>query len=252
MLVDTHCHLDEFDDPAAVLREAAEAGVSRVVAVSQDAVSMEAVLRLRRSYPDAVVTALGLHPVRVVEQSAEQIEGALAFLADNLADADVLGEVGLDHKWAGTEEQKLLQDEILARQLELAAACGKPVNLHSRRCPRQVMERAVCFHRDTGLNAQLHWFTQSKKLIGTCNDAGIFVSVGPSVLDQPDALSAAAAVADDLLLLETDAPVPIGGRPGHPARTRQVAEKLAGTKGVSFQEVAAVTSANFFRYIGAG
>ena len=252
MLVDTHCHLDQIDDPAAVLREAAAAGVSRVVAVSEDAASMEAVLRLRRSHPDAVVTALGLHPARVVEQSGEQIEGALAYLADNLADADVLGEVGLDYKWAGTEEQKLWQDEILARQLELAAACGKPVNLHSRRCPRQVMERAVSFHRDTGLNAQLHWFTQSKKLIEICNDADIFVSVGPSVLVQPDALSVAAAVADDLLLLETDAPVPIGGQPGHPAHTRQVAEKLAGIKGISFQEVAAVTSANFSRYIGAG
>ena len=36
MLVDTHCHLDQFDDPAAVLREAGAHGVSRVVAMSQD------------------------------------------------------------------------------------------------------------------------------------------------------------------------------------------------------------------------
>ena len=112
MLVDTHCHLDQFDDPAAVLREAGAHGVSRVVAMSQDIASMEAVLRLRRSHPDAVVAALGLHPATVVEQSAEQTEGALAYLADHLADADVLGEVGLDYKWADTEERKLLQSVV--------------------------------------------------------------------------------------------------------------------------------------------
>ena len=145
-----------------------------------------------------------------------------------------------------------MQADTLARQLELAASSGKPVNLHSRRCLRQVMERAISFHQDTGLNAQLHWFTESKKLIGICNDAGIFVSVGPSVLHQPETLSVAATVADNLLLLETDAPVPIGGQPGHPSLTRRVAEKLAGVKGVSFEEIAEVTSANFSRYIGAG
>ena len=108
MLVDTHCHLDQFDDPAAVLREAGAHGVSRVVAMSQDIASMEAVLRLRRSHPTTVVAALGLHPATVVEQSAGLTEGALAYLADHIADADVLGEVGLDYKWADTEERKLL------------------------------------------------------------------------------------------------------------------------------------------------
>ena len=250
MIVDTHCHLDQFVDPAAVLREAAADGVSQVVAVSQDVASMETVLSLRRSHPDAVVAALGLHPATVVEQSVELTEGALVYLADHLADADELGEVGLDYKWAGTEQKKLLQRETLDRQLELAAVFGKPVNLHSRRCLRQVMERAISFRQDTGLNAQLHWFTESKKLIGICNDAGIFVSVGPTVLHHPEALSVAATVSDDLLLLETDAPVPIGGQPGHPSRTRQVAEKLALVKGVCFEEIAEMTSANFSRYIG--
>jgi TatD DNase family protein len=251
VIVDTHCHLDQFDDPAAVLREAAAHGVSRVVAMSQDIASMKAVACLRRSYPHAVVAALGLHPATVVEQSREQTEDALTYLADHLIDADVLGEVGLDYKWADTDDGKLLQAATLDRQLALAAACGKPINLHSRRCPRQVMERAIAFHQETGLNAQLHWFTESKKLIAICNDAGIFVSVGPSILDRPETLSVAATVADELLLLETDAPVPIGGQPGHPCRARQVAERLTALKGVCLEEIAEVTSANFSRYLGA-
>ena len=112
------------------------------------------------------------------------------------------------------------------------------------------MERAIAFHRDTGLNAQLHWFTQSKKLVRICNDEGLYVSAGPSILHAEDAQSVAGAIADDLLLLETDAPVPIGGQPGYPQRTREVAEKLADIKGVSLEELAALTTANFARYLG--
>ena len=76
-----------------------------------------------------------------------------------------------------TEAQKALQEEMLEKQFEIAARNGKPVNLHSRRGLRQVMERAVAYHRETGLNAQLHWFTQSRKLVRICNEEGIYVSV---------------------------------------------------------------------------
>ncbi|MBI2505457.1 MAG: TatD family hydrolase [Candidatus Latescibacteria bacterium] len=131
----------------------------------------------------------------------------------------------------------------------MAAAAAKPANFHSRRCPRQVMERAILFVRQTGLNAQLHWFTHSRKLIRQCNEAGIYVSVGPMVVDDPQTQEVALAIADDFLLIETDAPVPIGGQPNQPSRARAVAEKLAALKQRSLAEVAALTTANFRRYL---
>ena len=178
------------------------------------------------------------------------MEAGFAFLAAHLPQAQVLGEVGLDHKWATTPEQQAFQEELLARQLALAATCAKPTNFHSRRCPRQVMERAIQFCRQTGLRAQLHWFTHSRKLIHLCNDAGIYVSVGPMLLEAPQTQAVALAIADPLLLLETDAPVPIGGLPNQPAQVRAVAEKLAALKGRPLEERAALTTANFHRYLG--
>ena len=249
MLIDTHCHLDQFPDPAAVLEEAAEKGVSRIVAVSESPASMRAVLALKQNHPDRIQAGLGLHPAWITQAASADIDDALAFLAAHLADADELGEVGLDHKWAPAPEQQALQEKVLTAQFDLATTCGKPVNLHSRRCLRQTMERAIAFHRHTGLNAQLHWFTESKKLMHTCNEAGIYVSVGPTVLQNPQTQEVALTISDHLLLLETDAPVPIGGHPGHPARTHQVAEKLAALKNCSLQELADRTSANFTRYL---
>lgn len=249
MLIDTHCHLDQLPDPVAALEEAAAQGVTQVVAVSESAASMRAVLALKRQHPGAVIAGLGLHPAWITQQPRETVEAGLEFLTGHLAQADVLGEVGLDHKWAETPPQRAFQEEMLDRQLALAAAAAKPVNLHSRRCPRQVMERAIAFCRQTGLNAQLHWFTHSRKLVRQCNEAGIYLSVGPMLLGDPQTQDAALAIAGPLLLIETDAPVPIGGEPNQPARARAVAEQLAQLKHCSWEELAALTTENFRRYL---
>lgn len=250
MLVDTHCHLDQFPDPAAVLDEAAAAGVGRVVAVSEDAGSMRAVLDLKQRFPDRVLAGLGLHPARLVQLTPEQVEEALLLVEARLKEADVLGEAGLDHRWAETDAARAAQEAALQRQLEAADRCQRPVNLHSRRCLRQTMERAIDFHRATGLGAQLHWFTHSRKLIGHCNDAGIFVSVGPTVIGQRQTQEVVAAIDSELLLLETDAPVAVGGTAGHPARLREVAAAVAHPRGWSEAELAHRTSANFARFLG--
>ena len=250
-LVDTHCHLDQMPDPAAVLEQAATVGVERLVVVSENPVSMRAAIDLKMAYPQRLLTGLGLHPTWLVQNDRQTIETGLEFIAAHLSAADAVGEIGLDHKWATTPEQQALQEEIFDRQLTLAARFGKPVNLHSRRCLRQVLQKAVDFKRSSGLNAQLHWFTQSKKLVRICNAEGLFVSVGPTVLDDPATQQVALEIDDHLLLLETDAPVPIGGRAGHPAQVRQVAETLAELKKTTWRDIAALTSANFRRYLTA-
>ena len=249
MLIDSHLHLEQFDDIDSVYAEAVEAGVAGFVCVSQERESMVQVLQLKERFPKSVWTALGIHPVEVTRLSDEELENALGFMADHLDGADEVGEVGLDYKWADTPSAQQRQTEILTRQLDLAARYGKPVNLHSRRCQRQVMERAITFQRDTGLNAQLHWFTQSSKLVSICNDEGIFVSVGPTVLDQKQTQDVAITISDELLLLETDAPVPIGGEIGHPRRLCEVAAKLAELKGVSMAYITDLTAANFARFL---
>ena len=250
MLIDSHLHLEQLEDADGAVSEAKDAGVTRLVCVSQDLNSMRAVLQLRERHPESIVAALGIHPVNAVQDSRQETSAALDFLAANLASADQLGEAGLDRKWADTPELQAYQEEILDRQLELATQHRKPVNLHSRRCLRQVMARAIAFHRETGLNAQLHWFTQSEKLARICNDEGIYISVGPSILYQEQSQKVATAIAEELLLLETDAPVPFGDESGHPRRIREVAEKLAELKSVSTAEVAEQTAANFSNFVG--
>ena len=244
---DSHCHLDQLAEDA--VGEAAAAGVSPIVAVSQDVDSMSAVLALAGRYPGQVLPGLGIHPCTVTERGFDRLAPDLALLSERADDVAVIGETGLDYKWATSEQQQAEQLRVLELHFATAARHHKPVNLHSRRCLRQTLEHAVAFHRDTGLAVQMHWFTESKKLARICNDEGIYVSVGPTILANEQAATVACEVNDDLLLLESDAPVAVDGIPGHPRRVREVAEKLAGLRGVSLEGLAEQLLANLQRFL---
>ncbi|MED5413962.1 MAG: TatD family hydrolase [Candidatus Latescibacterota bacterium] len=249
-ITDSHCHLEQFEDPETVLSEAADVGVGRVVTMGQDEGSMRQALDLASRFPDQVLVGLGIHPMNVVTLTAQALAASVRFLRDHAAEADEIGETGLDYKWAVDEEQQQAQHKMLEIHFELAARVQRPVNLHSRRCLRQVMDAAIAFHRDTGVHAQLHWFTQSARLVHQTNDAGIFVSVGPSILQDQQAADVASEIDNALLLIETDAPVPIGGEAGHPRRARDVLTKLAALKGVEEDVLAQHIERNFVRFLG--
>ena len=111
------------------------------------------------------------------------------------------------------------------------------------------MNAAIEYSRDTGLSAQLHWFTSSKKLIRLTNRAGVFVSVGPSIIESKDARSVAAAIDRNLLLLETDSPVEFEGRPAEPSWVARVAQVVAELWECDLKEVSRQTEENFQRYL---
>lgn len=249
-MTDSHCHLEQLEDPLAALQQAAEAGVQRVVSVAEELASCRRSLALKRLYPDRVLAGIGLHPMLICDMPSEQLEACLDFVETHLSEADQLGEVGLDFKFARAPEQQQLQRDVLERQLAAAAAAGRAVNLHSRWALRQTLEVAVEYSRTTGLGAQMHWFTQSKKLVRLANRERVYVSVGPRLLFSPEAREVAATIDPDLLLLETDSPVPFDGEPATPALVARVAKTVAELWQTSVEEVDRRTEANFERFLG--
>lgn len=225
-LIDSHCHLYSLSNVEDAVLHARDAGVTKVVVVSEDLETMEQTLRLRDDFPGFVLPSLGIHPVNVLYMSQNEWEKAFSFLRSHANESSCIGEIGLDYKYATTEEEKERQSRALHAQMEVAAENHLPVNLHSRRALRQTMAEAIAFHKDTGLPAMLHWFAHSRKLLRRTNEEGIFVSVGPSTLSSEDALNLAFAIDPKLILVETDTPVPFKGKPSCPAWVAEVAEKL--------------------------
>ena len=225
-LIDCHCHLYALGRVETAILRARDAGVTKAVVVSEDQPSMEQTLQLRDAFPEFILPGLGIHPVNVSSMSPQEWERAFFFLKSHAQEASCIGEIGLDFKYATTEKEQEKQRKALHAQMEVAADNHLPINLHSRRALRQTMEEAIAFHRNTGLPALLHWFAHSEKLLTRTNTEGIFVSVGPSILFSDEALNLAFAIDPQLILVETDTPVPFKGKPSNPAWAAEVAEKL--------------------------
>jgi len=225
---DAHCHLYDLPGPDLDGRIARwrDAGLAWVLCVSEDRATMEKALRLKECYPEFIRAGLGLHPAEVTVHPNRTRE-ALDFMAAHLAEADMVGEAGLDYKYAGTDQEKEAQRTVLEEQLRMAADAGLGVNLHSRRAQREVMEEALRFRGATGLPALLHWFTHSRKLVRKAAEGGVFISAGPAILHSEETLRVAASIPTERLVLESDAPVPFNGIPADPGQIPLVAVSLA-------------------------
>jgi TatD DNase family protein len=232
--------------------EAAAARVGPIVAVSMGPRDGARVLELRRRHPGLVRAGVGLHPSRVPEIGDEEAAAELALVAARAAEADVVGEIGLDYRDARDAGQQRRQREVLERLLDVAERARKPVNLHTRRADRDLLEAAAAFTRRTGLPALLHWFTHSRKLARRCGQAGIHISAGPSIEIDPGQAEVARAIDPDFLLVETDSPVVYAGRAARPAWAARVAEALARARKEDPDALRERLAANLERYLGAG
>ena len=103
---------------------------------------------------------------------------------------------------------------------------------------------------NTNLNGVMHSFTGSLETAQACWEMGLHISfAGMVTFKNNHALRAvAAAVPADRILIETDcpylAPSPNRGKRNEPAFVKLTAECLAGVRGMSADEFAALTTAN--------
>jgi TatD DNase family protein len=248
-LVDSHCHLDDekFDlDREATIARARSAGVGCMMAIGtgDGPPDLEAALRLARQH-DFIYATVGVHPHDAAKATPETFRR----LDDLAKDAKVLaiGEIGLDYHYDFSPRD--MQQRVFARQLELAAGARKPIVIHTR----EAWEDTLALVREHGLpfGGIMHCFTGGPKQADDALELGFHVSFG-GILTFPKAdevRDAAARAPVDRLLVETDspylAPLPHRGKRNEPAWVVETARRLAELRGVSLDDIAAVTTRNF-------
>lgn len=255
-LIDSHCHPDgeEFAaDAAAVLQRAAGAGLAGLVAIGGGAEpaaldrALEWVRLHRPAAPLRLWATVGIHPhdaARAVEDSWPRLR---ALTGDPLVIA--IGEIGLDYFYH--HSPRATQLEVFERQLALAAECGLPASLHIRDAWDDCF-RMLEAHNPAARGV-FHCFTGGREEARRALDLGWCLSFsGMLTFAKADVLREVAAWAPaDRLLVETDAPflapVPHRGRRNEPAFVASTAARLAELRGVTLEQVAELTSANFFR-----
>lgn len=252
-LVDTHTHLyvDQFvDDREAVVRRARSVGVERMYLPNIDAGSIEALLALEKSDPQACIAMMGLHPCSVGPDYQEQLRMVRNWLEERPFAA--IGEIGMDLYWDKTHADE--QRKAFLTQVEWALEFSLPIVIHSRETIDQLIElvRGV---GDVNLRGIFHCFTGTVEQARQIIDLGFYLGIGGVLTFKNSGLDQTVAKLPlDRLVLETDspylAPVPHRGKRNESSYVLNVAEKLAEVHGISLREVAERTTQNANAVLG--
>jgi len=257
-LVDTHAHLGDkrFDDDLdEVISRAGEAGVTRIVTVGTDLGSSGRAVEIA-SLHEGVFAAAGIHPHDAKSAPAEWRPELARLVSRRKVVA--LGEIGLDFYYMHSPAED--QERLFAWQIELAGELGLPVIVHSRDAEERTMAilEEAAWNSDGRVRGVMHCFSGSAATMRRAVAIRMHVSFAGSVtFKKAGALrEVAAAVPADRLLVETDSPYmspePKRGGRNEPARVVDVARCVAGTRGVSLEELAEATTANARELFGLG
>lgn len=244
MLLDSHCHPDDAafaEDRAAILNRAA-ATLDGLVAIAGLDWLRSASLPLGLK----VWTTVGVHP----HEASKLDDACWSKLQADARDPRVIaiGEIGLDYHYDHSPREA--QRTAFERQLALAAGRNLPVSIHCREAWDDCL--AICAAHP-GVGGVFHCFTGTRQQAEAALTLGWYLSFsGLLTFPKLEELRAIAAWApSDRLLVETDAPylapVPHRGRRNEPAWVAAVAAKLAEVRKCQPEDIAQLTSANFFR-----
>ncbi len=250
MLIDSHCHID-FPDytegVASILANMRENGVGHALCVSVSLERYAAMLALVEGHAN-LFASVGVHPDH--EDAREPDPDTLVTLAGH-AKVIAIGETGLDY-FRQPREVLDWQRERFRVHIRAARAAGKPLIIHTRNAAEDTLAILREEASET-VGGVMHCFTESWEIARAALDLGFYISFSGIVTfkNAANLREVARQVPLDRLLVETDAPylapVPHRGKRNEPAFVRHVAEHIAELKGLSLDEVAAATTANFMR-----
>lgn len=248
-LFDTHAHLDqpEFDpDRLEVVSRARAVGVEHIISIGTTADTSEVCVQLASEY-EGVYAAVGLQPNYIAEGKPGDWDRIVALAGEPGVVA--IGETGLDRHWDFTPFD--VQQDYFDRHMRLAAERGLPFVVHMRDCDDDILAMLRDAHRRGALRGVMHSFTGSQAMAEECLAMGLYISFAGMVTykKSDDLRAVAAAIPDDRILVETDAPY-LSPEPvrkikrNEPAHVAHTAACIADVRGVSAETFAAQSTAN--------
>ncbi len=250
-LVDSHCHLDfpelavDVDD---VVTRARAAGVGHMLTIGTKITKFDGVLAMAERFPN-VSCSVGIHPHEAGVEPKMDVE-KLTTLARH-PKVVAFGETGLDFYYEHSPRDD--QEKSFRVHIDAAREAGLPVIVHTRDADPEtakILEEEMARGAFTGV---IHCFSSGPELAAKALDMGFYISMsGIVTFKKADALrDVVKSIPLDRLLVETDspylAPMPHRGKTNEPAFVTHTAAVVAGLKGVTREELAAQTTANFFR-----
>ncbi|MFA7275515.1 MAG: TatD family hydrolase [Pseudobdellovibrionaceae bacterium] len=257
MWIDSHCHLDHSkftpeNGVAGVVREAELAGVGGMVSINCQIVEEFANLLALVQPLKNVWCTVGTHPHEASrdDEKAVTLERLIA-LASSDPKVIGIGECGLDYfyKLATVDDQHI----CFRKHIQACLALDLPMIVHARDADDDIIRIIREETNGQGMRGIMHCFSSTPKMGFEALDLGFHISFsGILTFKKSEELRGFARdVPLERLLVETDspflAPEPHRGKMNSPAFVPLTGQVLADLKGVSADEMARVTTDNFFR-----
>jgi TatD DNase family protein len=247
MLFDTHAHLnvEQFaEDEAEVIQRAKDHGVSKIAVVGFDHETIAKALELSKTY-EGIYPIIGWHPTEAGSYTDEVEEKLIHLLKTE--EIIAMGEMGLDYHWM--EDPKEVQIEAFRRQIRVAKALKIPITVHNRESTEDIYQ-VLKEENIEEIGGIMHSFNLTPEWLEKFLDLGMHISFSGVVTfkNAPEVKESAKLVPLDKMLIETDAPYlspePNRGQRNEPSYVRFVAQEIASLRGLSFEEVAKITTDN--------
>lgn len=236
-LIDLHCHLDLYPDPADIVRNVVDRGVY-VLSVTTTPSAFEGTRRLAPK-GSRIRTALGLHPEIAVARERE-----LPLFEKLLSQTEYVGEVGLDGSRAHRETLERQASILMEILILCASAGGKTITIHSRGAEKLVLD--VLEAEPLAGRPILHWFTGSKTQVERAFERGCWFSIGPAMLSSERSRNTIRNMPIERVLPETDGPFgTASGKVLNPWEAMDIVPDLASIWGISEPETLARLTSNF-------
>lgn len=249
VFIDSHCHVD-FPELAAnypeITKRMANNQVSQALCVSVNLPDWDRLIKLVENEP-TLWGSIGVHPD--YEDTPEPTVEDLV-TRSNHPKVVAIGETGLDY--FRLKGDLSWQRERFRVHIQAARQVKLPLIIHTR----QAREDTIRLLREEGAHdvaGVMHCFTESWEMAQASMELGFYISFS-GIVTFKNALElqeTAARVPLDRLLIETDspylAPVPHRGKRNDPSLVVHVAHKIAELKGLSVEEIAEASTANFYK-----
>lgn len=238
-MIDTHCHIDLYDNPIEIANECERNGIITIGMTNLPS-HFEIGFKHLKSYKK-VRLALGLHPLHPELHKAE-----FPIFLRNIDNTSYIGEIGLDFSKDGIKT-KDIQLETFIKILEALKERKKIISLHSRKAEIEVFN----FLKEYHINAAIfHWYSGPLGLISKIIDSGFYFSVNTAMIKSKSGQSIIAKIPMEFILTESDGPfIHHNGKPATPNDINIVVNYLSDIWKTSPAIIQSKIDANFSRLL---
>ena len=249
---DTHCHLQDIGDEEAIadaIKQSVKFNVKRMLCCGTSPSDWAQVAKIADKFEE-ITPAFGVHPwyaPQVAEQHNWHIQ--LRNLLEKYPMAS-LGEIGIDRSRHRRSDS--IQSDIFVKQMQMAKELKRPVSLH---CVHGwgILKDVLRQAGPMPAGIVLHSYSGSLETVLELAEIGVMFSF--SSLNSNIKKTTLAAVPDELLLLESDAPYGLPGKVcdaiwKRPASLPLTAKIVADARGSDVDTISRLTTQNALRIFG--